>query len=306
MPRSRTMPIVEVPTEDGSPRIYAVHARPNIPVALSQNLSAPELSEKDDDNECRGEEKEVPNNMCSDADAEEEDTDHACAVCFSLRCRPARVSASCAHTFCRMCVFRLASTAESNKSGCPMCRAARLTQLSSVLLPSDIPFDATADAVIAAASPAEHREAVRAEESVEARLSVKLLTNLPLVMHPGSCPTDGKKTLILRVNPRTKLTLIFSDTAAVRTISHAAASKGDQPPLGVIFRDGTATPAGFVARTVRPMRSRDGNLRVALSGLTKCAVLGEIRHDAEGGMTGHVELADNEFDEPMAAHSCFF
>ena len=104
--------------------------------------------------------------------------DDACAVCFGVRCQPARMSDQCEHTFCRLCVLKCKGSTAGSAMPCPLCRAPIAESLETVLLPSEIAYNQAAAAALASAHPLLYRSALHKEEEEEARLRETLIPNV--------------------------------------------------------------------------------------------------------------------------------
>ena len=155
-----------------------------------------------------------PSSSLTSTSAQEEED--SCAVCYSIMCRPARLS-ECSHVLCRLCVFKCRLW----EAGCPMCRAPLLASVSGVRFPSELEYDSATDTAIARRHPSEHRESAAKEEALEARLRAHLMGDLPLVMHPGSIPCDANgKRQQMRIAKDTKVSMVFDDPQ-VRALARA-------------------------------------------------------------------------------------
>jgi len=225
-----------------------------------------------------------PRDVSTGSRSEEDDTD-TCPVCYGVKCHPTQISA-CSHSFCRLCAFKC----RLREAGCPMCRAPVAPQLQQTHFPSELAFDADADADVAAHEPSAHREAVAKEEAFENDLRERHIAELPLVRHPGSIPLDGHgHPYQIKVGHKTVLTVIFSDPCAVRTLVHASSSGGC---VGIIYPMAAAIGCdGFLARHVRTEALPGGTTKVRLSLLSKFTIE-EMRNERDGGMVGLVTLVD--------------
>ena len=224
----------------------------------------------------------------------DDDDDDICAVCYSIICRPATL-ADCEHRFCRLCVFHC----RIGSSGCPMCRAPLARAVQDALTPSDIAYDETSSAIIAARHSADYAEAIAKEAACETRIHKSLMRDVPLVIHPSSSfRLDPNKyraaATIVRpgggcfTKSTAKLTILFTDPAAQPALLHASKTK---TCIGVIFRAGDSSVVrGFVAHNVRTTQSpREGGIRARLTSLQRFTVIRQRLRDV-GQLVGDIEL----------------
>jgi len=230
--------------------------------------------------------------------------DDTCAVCYGVRCQPARLSDKCEHTFCRTCVLKCIGSSFARFPGCPLCRAPLAASLESAVLPSEIAFDQAAAASLAATHPVLYQCALEKEKAEEARLREKLIPNLPLVMAPGSCVRDDLGRPV-RLRVRSTLTLFFSDADALHTLQ-----KHQKEQVGILFRESSShggARRGFLARPIAGKyvdadSSRtdgetggggrlQGTYRTKLTAMREFQLVGNVRRDADGSIVGAVEVS---------------